>query len=396
MYDIVIVGGGLAGLSVALQLAPKYEHIIVLEKYGTLGGRALTQYKPIQYEIGAGRVHKSHHRVTALVKKYKLHTYPISTESNYEDGPNEFTKMFYPIVQQLKQLPNTILRTHTIRELLPPALYPLLEQYPYRAELELLRADIALPTFAPTAEMGTTKPDDFYGVQEGYSKIAEHLADEVRAAGVQIKTHFKVLDIKRIKDELFEITGKDKSPIQARKVIIATCRCSLSNFQVLKGLPLLKQLQTSPLCRIYAVYPVGPTGPWFATLPKTVTADPLRYIIPINPKTGLIMISYTDGKDAELWRHMDDDQTKERIQKEVRRQFPNLAIPEPTYLKKHFWPAGCTYWTAGEYDLKEAQKAAMFPSPNLYIVGESVSKHQAWMESALETVELLLASPDAP
>ena len=108
------------------------------------------------------------------------------------------------------------------------------------------------------------------------------------------------------------------------------------------------------------------------------------------------MISYTDGKDAEMWRHMDDDQLKERIQKEVRRQFPHLTIPEPTYLKKHFWPAGCTYWTAGEYDLNKAQKAAMFPSPNLYIVGESVSAHQAWMESALETVELLLASPDAP
>lgn len=387
MYDVIIVGGGLAGLSVSLHLVP--QKIVIFEQYNTLGGRALTNYDPVQYEIGAGRIHKSHSRVAALIQKYKLHTYPIDSSSVFEGADNDFTSLFWPIAKELSQAKN--LEKHTIREILPKQLHPLLDQYPYRAEMELLRADIALPSFAPSAEMGTTAPADFYGVKEGYSALVEHLTADVRKAGIEIKTGTGIEDIRRIREDLFEVIDSKKRIHTAKKVIIATCRCSMTKLSVLKGLPLLQQLQTSPLCRIYAIYPTKPHV-WFNDLPKTVTRGPLRYIIPINPKTGLIMISYTDGRDADFWRHLRDTKLEDVLHREVTKEFPDIAIPKPTYVKKHFWPGGCTYWTPGDYDLEKAQSAAMFPSPNLYIVGESVSKHQAWMESALETVELFANS----
>lgn len=400
MYDIIIIGGGIAGLATAIRFAPS-KKVLLLEKYSTLGGRALT-YKEngLQYEIGAGRVWHKHTHVNALVKRYGLHTYPISTKSNYDDAPNQFTTLFYPILKELLSLPAATLGKHTIQELLPPAFAPLLMMYPYRAELDMLRADLALPLFKPNDLMGSVSDDDYYGVVEGYVALVDGLAKDATKAGAVIKTRYHVDDIKRIRTDLFEVTGKhgkkdNKVPFQyqAKTVIIATCRCSLSGFSVLKGLPLLKQLQTSALCRIYAVFPTDKTKnqkkAWFHDIPKTVTANPLRYIIPINAEKGLIMISYTDGKDTDVWKSLDGDELETAIMAATKHQFPHKDIPKPTYLKKHMWPSGCTYWVPGDYDVKEAQAAAMNPSPNLFVVGESVAIHQEWMESALETVDLL-------
>lgn len=392
MYDIIIIGGGIAGLSTALYYSKKYK-ILILEKYPNLGGRITTNKDP-QYEIGAGRIHKSHTRIKSLIEKYGLTKYPITPDSYFETQPNSFQQLFYPIIELLSKLPEKELKTHTIRELLPSCMYPILEQYPYRAEVELLRADIALHTFKPKKEMGDMSQNAFYGIQEGLGKIIEYLAKEVKESGVEIRTRYRVEDI-LYSDNMYEVVGDygkrmDKKPFRfsVQKVIIATCRCSLSKFSVLNQLPLLKQLQTSALCRIYAIFPKKQGRVWFSDISKTVTTNPLRFIIPINKDSGLIMISYTDGRDTDFWKDLEEESLENEIMLQTRKCFPDYDIPAPTYLKKHYWPSGCTYWTPGEYDVEEAQLKAMFPKKNLFIVGESVSKSQAWIESALESVEL--------
>jgi len=394
MYDIVIVGGGIAGLSVALKIAKRYpkKRIVILEKYKVLGGRAATYKKDgLQYEIGAGRIWVKHERMNALVKQYELTKFPIGTKSNFENGPNDFTTLFFPISRELQKLPADILRAHTIQDLLPPEYAPLMLMYPYRAEVDLLRADLALPLFEPDSLMGTQSDDAYYGLKEGYSALIDALAADVRKAGVEIRTKAEVKDVVRRSEELFEITGSDShfETMEAKQVIIATCRCSLTNFSVLKGLPLLTQLQTSALCRIYAVFPLSDGLAWFHDIPTTVTAGKLRHVIPIHPKTGLIMISYTDGNDVEFWKEKEGAELEDAILDAAKELFPDKDIPAPTFLKKHVWGSGCTYWVPGAYDVEDAQKAAMNPSPNLYVVGESVAIHQEWMESALETVDLL-------
>ena len=52
---------------------------------------------------------------------------------------------------------------------------------------------------------------------------------------------------------------------------------------------------------MYAVFPVKAGISWFSGLPKVVTNSPIRYIIPVDAKKGIIMISYTDGADAVWW-----------------------------------------------------------------------------------------------
>jgi len=399
----VIVGGGIAGLTVAIGLARAGVNVIVLERYPAYGGRIVThrsnksaELPALQYEIGAGRIHKDHRRVAALVKHYGLTQYPISTESTYQGQPNRFLDMMDTLRGLYETQPRRALGTTTIGELVPDDLHALFIQYPYWAEIFMMRADLAFDLFKPSGPMGSRDSGgpDFYGLQEGLDALIYGRVKDAHEAGVDLRNRHRVHDVQRLDDDLFEITGDygkkaDAKPftIQAQRVIIATCRCSLGGFSVLKGTPMLKQTGTSPLTRIYAVYP---KPVWFKGLGKMVTDSRLRYVIPIDESKGLIMISYTDGNDTKYWSGMDDAKLKKAIAESVRRTFPDKDVPEPLYLQKHEWPSGCTYWLPGDYDVADAIQMAMNPGPNLYVVGESISQQQTWVEGALESAEQLL------
>ena len=389
----IVVGGGLAGLRIAHRLVLQEPHadIYVLEQYGVWGGRVATHHKDgLTYEIGAGRIFKGHKRVAELVKDFKLKTYPISTKSfTINDMPNPFLPLFEPIRQLLNRADPHALATHTIYELVPPEFHGIFQYYPYWAEIHMMRADLALQEFSPNDTMGTKKDDDFYGIQGGLDQLTKGLYDECKQAGVNLKDKHKVTNIKRLADNLFEVSGTDFL-YKPQRVIIATTRGEYPMFDVLNHTPMLKQLAMSPLTRIYAVYPPNPeTGKvWFLDK-KFVLDDPLRYIIPINTDSGLIMISYTDGNDTHVWNKLDGKDLETAIQDDLKHLFPDITMPDPTYLKKHEWIYGCTYWLPGNYEPQSAMLDAQNPSPNLYVCGESVSLVQAWMEGALESADFL-------
>ena len=65
IYDIIIVGGGIAGLYTQHKLMQKYKNILLIEKDGRLGGRVWTyntKVKGKQYSMegGAGRFNDNH------------------------------------------------------------------------------------------------------------------------------------------------------------------------------------------------------------------------------------------------------------------------------------------------------------------------------------------------
>lgn len=400
IYDILIVGGGLAGLHCALRLSKEQPtaRIVIAEAYSYIGGRVYT-YKPkgfhgIQWEMGAGRIHGSHKRVLSYCKDFGLTLIPLSETQVFipkeSNVPREdpWPSNASAIQTLLHNLPEKTLSEHTIEELLKKTTKNTkpLSTFAYSAETHVLRADAALRSFQN--EMGST--ENFFVVKEGLSKLITSIVSLLKERGVTFLLNHKLVDFKG-DISIFQ----NGCTLQAKHTILAFHSVALKQLPFTRSIKALSHVAMCPLLRIYAIFPTSKGQSWFSDLPKVVTNSPLRFIIPINPKRGVIMISYTDASDSEVWSDLLEkkglDALQEEIMKEVRELFPKKHIPDPLYLKPHPWTEGCSYWKPGFYSIKDMSESVMNPLLNLYICGESFSEHfQCWMEGAIEHADKLL------
>jgi hypothetical protein len=294
------------------------------------------------------------------------------------------------------------LASHTLYELLakiysPSIAHDLLSFYPYYAEVYHMRADIALQSLRE--EMGSNK--GFCVVKEGLSALIENMANTCKEHGVNFLMNHRCVAVKSTYCQ-FTIKEKNEIPdhktIHAKQIILAIHSEALSHIPPFSNHPILKKITMEPLLRCYAIFPTHKEKSWFSDLPKTITDSPLRFIIPINPAKGVIMISYTDSDDTKPWmkilKEKGEDGLEKGIMKEVRRLFPNLQIPNPLFFKSHPWYEGCSYWKPGMYDPQELSKKILQPFPHrmeeVFVCGESYSMKQCWMEGALEHAEEML------
>jgi len=386
----IIVGAGIAGLSIADKLVSAGAHdITIIEKESHLGGRIITSKKH-HVEIGAGRIHSTHTKVLALLKRFNLTTIPIGGASLFrplgssKSRANAFEAAFPAIADLLRRLPYTELATHTIRQLLYRILGPkqtdaLLIEFPYRAEVDMMRADLGLKAF----QDGIGSPEGYCVVKGGLSSLINAMVAHLKQAGVNILQNTEVTDV--------TATGvRTKTAfLEADRIILAIPAWNLRTLPYLKEDATLKLLGSSGLTRIYATYP---ETAW-CNPKKLVTDSPLRYIIPVSKDT--LMISYTDGPDTATYRGLKGPTLQKAIHRDLKALFPEKAkaVPEPTWIQAYEWSEGTTYWKPGSYDPAQQGRAILQPKPstqpNLFICGESFSEKQAWIEGALEHADLL-------
>lgn len=391
MYDLVIVGAGLAGLRVGIEALKKRKgmRVVILEKYGYTGGRVVTHYKDgLQYEIGAGRISEKHVKVLGLMRKYGLTWVPMG------NGKDEFSVLkeafFQPLLGlsdlQSESLFDIVKRVHGEEEA-----QRFFSLFPYWGEVHTMRADMALAAFH--GEMKSFS--GFGGCKEGLSAIIRGMVREFRQLGGQIRLNSQVFEVRRV-DGIENILLGAGEVMKGRLCVLALHRDAVAGLRGLSRWSGIKHLKMDPLLRMYAVFPTcDGGGAWFSGLPKVVTAGRVRFVIPVNPLKGIIMISYTDGADALYWMNRVKKDGKEnvvaKVMKEIRELFPDRAIPDPLEFKVYPWDSGCTYWLPGNYDPVVESKEALCVREGLYCCGESWSLRQAWMEGALEHADILLS-----
>ena len=401
-YDIIIIGAGISGIYCALELSKKYK-VLILEKYDEIGGRISTFRGPVQWERGAGRIHSSHKMVLDLLKRYGLEVVPISEGIEWRGGPMVEPKSieFSSYIRNLgiDQLEPKLLKTHTLNEAITKitgvaAANIMTDRYEYRSEIFTQRADKSLEVLRN--ELGSHS--GFCVVKTGFDSLIHAMKQDLDKAGVTILGDSEVQDVLKIRggDNKYKLIIRGQSPITCSKVVVTIPRDSLAELPCFKKLPILKQVTMRPLVRIYAIFPSKPTA-WFEGISKFVCPKPLRYVIPLNSKNGSIMISYTDGVDAEYWinkRKKDNIEIKREIMRDIRALFPDKSIPEPTTFKMFVWKDGCSYWAPGDYDIKAVSMNSVIPLPNsmpgVYMCGESWAYNQSWVESALQQSRMLL------
>ena len=387
----VIVGTGIAGLTIAERLIaagtdPK--DILLLEKYDYVGGRIVSHRDG--YEIGAGRIHESHRHVTALIDRFGLTRLPLPDTVSWmplgasRPIPNHFEADLRSLVRHLPYPPDgtMTLRQHLRRHMPSSDLHDFFDHFPYRGETEVLRGDLAIETFRPRVAMGSHA--GFFSIKESLAAIVRGLRDQLTAAGVHIALNTEVTHVGS--DGSLRVRGRQR-PMRPGRTVLALHATALQRILPADAARSFHRfLHMEPLIRIYAAYP--PNHPWTRRItsePPIVTDSPLRYVIPVNPTTGIIMISYTEGRDCRRWHGLKGAALQTEIQKEVRRLWPAEEVPEPLWVRPYEWTEGCTYWRPGRYDPATVAAALQHPYPTVWVAGESLSVgRQAWIEGALE------------
>jgi hypothetical protein len=410
-YNILIIGAGIAGLYTAIEYLKRYpkHRVAIAESYHIAGGRMSTFSADIsgthyQWEMGGARISEHHTILLRLLKHYGLETIPISGEVQFKESgahpiePDNFGPALPITFGPLVGLSPEILRSNTLRQLLskfykPKELEALLIRHPYRGELDTMRADIALQLF-----QHEFSPEEKYVLcKSGLSSIIKKMVEDFEGRGGKLFLKHKLLEVKENKF-IFKSGGGGRSEIvfEAEKAVFAIPSPALAQIRQFTSWATLKHLAMKPLLRVYAVFPPDSTGhQWFEDLPKTVTAERPRYIIPGNLKTGSIQISYTDSIDTEplmqILKEHGEGALGAELVKDLRILF-NKKIPDPLFVKAHPWNDGVTYWLPGDYNPVILSKEAIqpFKDKQWFVTGESYSTRQGWIEGGLEHATLAL------
>ena len=400
MIDVLIIGGGISGFYCGLESLKRNKNVVICEKYKTVGGRVSTYNENgYMWEMGAGRISSKHTMVLQLLKHYKQPIVSISKDLVYKkDGssciePNLFESNIKIFFEPLKNLPKELLANSTLKELLikihgESKTNEFLDRFPYRAETEVLRADLGLESFAN--EMGSH--EGYFVAKNGLHSLIEAMEQDFIKKGGKVLTNYELININT--NSCTFLTGPRKNKkratdtLEANSIICAMESEALKKIAYFKEFDVLKKLRMEPLLRTYAVYDT----PWFSSNPRVVTSTSIRYFLPINYEKGIAMVSYTDSRDTEQYHSILKKYGEENLGKHIQNELKKLfgIAPQHKFFKAHYWKYGATYWLPGNYNPVEESKASLKPfDANVYVVGESFSLKQAWMEGALEQAKKL-------
>lgn len=393
---IAIIGGGISGLYCAHQLYKLYSNkvdVTILESDSRLGGRIHTIKKHgMTYEGGAGRFSGNHRLLMKLIKELELtgHLYEMHSSKLYiKDSTymknfdeNKYIKTLdVAASKQSKQELKKKTLLMFMREVFSPSeVDDVVYAFGYQSEFE--QCDAYNGLLSLKRNFLSTVPH--YGMMGGMSRIVEELQKVLEQRGCNILTNWKVSDVDI---ENMVVHGHDQKSIKTDKIVFCVTKPDLLSFPGLcsKDVNLtstLDKVATRPLYRVYAKFPVKEKA-WFDGIGRVCTNNAIRHMIPIDPRSGLIMLSYTDGMWAEIWR---DYASKKDLQKtlmfHVRKLFPTKDIPEPEWIDTIYWPH------AAHYPKPNHKKYAQQRSEKYLVCGEVMTtEYNAWVEGALKSVQ---------
>lgn len=439
-YEVVIVGGGLAGLYSAYRIlqANPDTRLLIVEKRADLGGRVFTyRDDTMTVEAGAGRFSREHTRLWKLLRELGLaskavpipggFTYVDSSTGNEAPGPE---KDVAEVVKAGKSETLSYLRSVSFLDFAKRVIgasraQHIVDSFGYYSELVVMNAHDAMVL------MDVLDNPAFFSLQGGLSLIITELEQRIRAfpnATIWTDTLVKRFEIfrtskcgdsreSRRKIALptlnrgsirrgrkigrrgrrgcrYSLAMADGRRVSAERCIFAVPKQALESLSAFRPVrPLLNQIACGSLCRIYSQFPSFPSEEILYAKKRTINND-LRMMIPIDSKSGVVMISYTDNRFADAWHAM-EQQSVESVDTQIARlvnETLSIRLPKPLKTKVFYWPCGVGYWKVGANSLAVSRRIVRpFPGHAIYVCGEHYSeKYQQWMEGALETSDTVI------
>ncbi len=400
--DVVIAGGGIAGLYTALKCCEKGLRVYMMEKDSRWGGRIRTiRHDNDLYEAGAARFHKSHKYIQNLIKRYNIETIPfdnrhreyraVSCGDNAIESPAY--KLIAEIVKKSKEYPAKFLRSITFGSFAEMAIGTTGKQtaqasFGYDGEFDVINAYDGIRMFSKDFNTSET----FYGCRNGLGSIIDAMIDEL--ANTKLWNGHLEQRVTRIEHKVGSfvvssstIDGKEVT-VKAKVVVLALPKKGLIDLNIWnqEQRNLLDTVDGVACERIYAKY----TRPWYDGVRITTTEIPIRQFIPITDK--LAMVSYSDSKQAQAWNdtaELGTNRLTRRITRQLRELFPDMKVPsKPIWLEAYHWENAIHMWKPGvNSSIVRKQVREHLSEPGLYVCGEAYSSRQCWVDGALQTVE---------
>jgi len=405
IYDVIIIGAGISGLYAAYKIKKNQPQTrtLIIEKESTIGGRAGTlKFHNTPIAIGAGVGREKDKRLQTLINDLSIKHHEFQTHTHYTSGlqasslilqkqflylRREFEK---PIIN--KRFKNTTFKEYAIK-MLGEQQYNLFSQSAGYTDYE--NADIEDVLYD-------------YHFQDNivsWTAISLHWSDLINALVKVIGKKNIILD-----EEVSRLTKRDKSypmcydittqtnQYKARNIILATTVDTVQRLLPEKD-NLYKQIHGQPFLRMYGKFTKASARTMAQYVPtQTVVQGLIHKIIPMNPENGVFMIVYTDNEAANKLKRYSKNTPRNR---EILCRYLEdcLAIPKNTLnmtdMCDFYWKIGTHYYAPlnNEYSnrvefIREAQR----PYPNVYVVGEMISRNQGWVEGALESVDRVITT----
>ena len=265
--------------------------------------------------------------------------------------------------------------------------------FEYKCKLKYFNADDAVYYF----KHDYNKYSKFFVLKNGLHIMIDGMLNKIKTNKNYIFK--KNMDVKKINYDLernlYNINYNSKNStysVYSKFVICALPRKDLIKFDILS--PYMRELNTIneiAKMRIFEIYDTKTTDAWFKDLPKLSTNEELQFIIPIDPKSGLIMSSYNENLSANqnYWLNLYNKSKKNfksKLNQKLNNIFSifNIVVPQSIYVKLYYWSMGVAAWKTN-VDSKYISQKIINLMPNFYICGENYSNYQAWCEGALQT-----------
>ena len=400
-----IIGSGITGLYLAYKLLlsgiPSVD-IVIFEGSGRIGGRIYTnEHNGFKYSVGAGRLGKKHKYVMKLIKDFKLQDQIITISKNtnyFIEGhlmnEEQLLKHYNSNFKSLNELWRYAIEKKLNGNKYDPNLYNLHNYFSLilsANDVELLK--ISLGYLGEMYDMNayngllTLRKDfdirnnEFFVLRDGIQILCDVLYKYIVNAGVSVKFSSILEDVKDDKKSI-RVNG---NIYNYSKLYLTLKRGDYMKINYFKKYDyLFNTVSDGHLLRIFAQY----KDVWFKDMPKILTQNKLQFIIPIDYNSGLIQISYSDRYNADFWNAFKNDkEVKKYLTKILNEMFPEKNIKEPEWITMHYWGSGDHLWNVG-VNTKNIQDKIdeLFIPKDIYILGETYSERQAWIEGAIETV----------